>query len=132
MSQKLKLSSGFELVSLDFIVSHEIVGGMCNLLGSVWSQQKFELTDGPVLQLSFWQATENISSRHEGRPTQKKRREERGSILTPFYMYFLLLLSLPCVNWASQQSCLFHLRFSLRSLDLPLFYFCRLFLFFIF
>ena len=79
MSPKLKLSSEFELVSLDFIVSREIVGGMCNLLGSVWPQQKFESTDGPVLQLSFiWQTMENTSSRHEGRPTQKKWREERG------------------------------------------------------
>jgi len=53
MSPKWKLSSEFELGSLDFIVSHAIVGGMCNLLGSVWLQQKFEATDGPVLQLSY-------------------------------------------------------------------------------
>ena len=37
-------------------------------------------------------------------------------------MLFFLPLSLPYVNWASQESCLFHLRFSLRSSELPLFY----------
>ena len=30
-----------------------VVGGVCNFLGSVLPQQKFEVTDGPVLQLSF-------------------------------------------------------------------------------
>ena len=44
-----------------------------------------------------------------------------------FYMFFLLPLRLPCINWASQEGCLFYLRFSLQSLDLPLFYFRRLF-----
>ena len=92
------------------------VGGVCNFLGSVLPQQKFELTDEPVLQLSvtawfvlrecvissvlschsktlkqlinqcyssvlqlsfIWQAKENTSSRHEGGPTQKTRREEK-------------------------------------------------------
>ena len=36
------------------------------------------------------------------------------------------ILGLPCVNWASQECCLSYLRSSLQSLDLPLFYFCRL------
>ena len=44
-----------------------------------------------------------------------------------FYIYFFLRLGLPCVNWASQECCLFYPRFSLRSLDLPLFYFHGLF-----
>ena len=48
-------------------------GGICHFLGSTSPQQKFEVTDGPVLQLSFiWQAKENTSLRHEGGPTQKK------------------------------------------------------------
>ena len=34
-----------------------------------------------------------------------------------------LSLSLPYVSWTSQEGCLIHLRVSLRSLDLPLFYF---------
>ena len=40
------------------------IGRVCNFLGSVWTQQKFEAMDGPVLQLSFvWQAKENTSAR---------------------------------------------------------------------
>ena len=41
------------------------IGRVCNFLGSVWTQQKFEAMDGPVLQLSFvWQAKENTFARH--------------------------------------------------------------------
>ena len=66
-------------------------------------------------------------------PTDTKRREKskeekkRVSILVPLYMFFLLPLSLPCVNWASQEGCLFYLRSSFLFLDLPLFYFHGLF-----
>ena len=94
---------------------------VCNFLGSVSSQQKFEATDGPVLQphvisldgpvlqLRFIQKEkENISLWHEvGQPKR----------------VFLFPLSLPYVNWASQEGCLFYLRSSLQSSDLPLFYF---------
>ena len=107
------------------------VEGVCNFLGSVSPLQKFEVMDGPVLQSSFvCQAKENTSFRCEGRPTQKnlKRREARGPILASLFIcFFLLPLSLPCVSWASQEGCFFHLRFSIWFLDLPLFYFCRLF-----
>ena len=51
-------------------------------------------------------------SRHEGGPTQKMRREERPARLnfgSSFSMFFLFPLSLPCVNWASLEGCLFHL-----------------------
>ena len=111
-----------------------VVGGVCNFLSSVSLQQKFEVMDRPVLQLNFiWQAKENISSRPEDRPTQKKRRDvPLLNFGSSFYMFFLLPLSLPYVNWARQDSCLFHLRFSLQSLDLPLFYFQGLFPFFAF
>ena len=73
----------------------------------------------------IWQAKKNISSRHEGGWSKRqKRREARGSILAPlFRCFFLLPLSLPYVNWASQESCLLYLMFSLQSSDLPLFYF---------
>ena len=39
------------------------------------------------------------------------------------YMFFLFPLSLPYVNWASQEGCLFYLRFSLWSSDFLLFLF---------
>jgi len=83
----------------------------------------FFLHYGCVLQLSFiWKAKGTISLSHEGGPTLKMWKEARP-ILAPLFMFFLLPLSLPCVNWASQEGCLFYLRFSLRSLDLPLFCF---------
>ena len=77
------------------------------------------------LKLSFiWQAKENTSLRHEGRQTQKKR----GSILSPLFIcFFLLPLNVPCVSWASQEGCWFHLRFSLQSSDFLLFHFCGFF-----
>ena len=87
-----------------------------------------------VLQLSFiWQAKENTSSRHEGGLTQKTLREEKHpcpllNFGFSFYMFsFLLPPGLPYVNRASKDGCLFYLRFSLWSLDIPLFYFYRLF-----
>ena len=83
-----------------------------------------------MLQLSFiWQAKGNTSLRHEGGPTQKTGREEKP--LAQFWLFFLFAISPPTepalFNLASQESCLFHLRFSLESLDLPLFCFCGLF-----
>ena len=78
------------------------------------------MTDRPVLQLGFiWQAKENTSSRHEGWPTQKKRREENPVaqfcllFLSGFFFFFFFLfpLSPPYVNWASQEGCLLHRRF---------------------
>ena len=56
-----------------------------------------------------------------------KRQDRRGLQLdfgSSFYVFFLLCLSLRCVNWASQEGCLFYL----MSSDLPLFYFHGLFL----
>jgi len=69
-------------------VSNTIVKGVGNFLGSIPPQQKFEVMDGSVLQLSFiWQAKENMSLRCEGRQTQ--RREARGSILAPLFICFI-------------------------------------------
>ena len=68
-------------------------------------------------------------------PTQKMRREERERVCTgerplALWLLFSYVFSSPwaCfVNWASQECCLFYLRSSLRSSDLPVFYFCGLF-----
>ena len=84
-----------------------------------------------MLQLSFiWQAKENTpSGMRVGQP--KSRKEKKNPQLnfgSSFYLLFLLPLSLPYVNWASQEGCLFYLRSSLWPLDLPLFYFHGLFL----
>ena len=104
---------------------------MCHDACIIKKKKQLKTSVTAWLQLSFiWQAKENASLRREGGPTQKKRREERDSILAPLFIcFFLLPLSLPYVNWASQEGCLFHLRFSLWSWssDLPLFYVHRLF-----
>ena len=66
----------------------------------------------------IWQAKKNTS----------KRREKRGpwpNFGSSVHMFFLLPLGLPSVNWASQECCLFYLKCSLWSSDLPLFYVCR-------
>ena len=108
---------------------------MCNFLGSVLPQQKFEAMDGSVLQLGVTthflfdkQRKMHPQGERAGRP---KRLEENISQLfnfgSSFYMFFLLALSLLYVNWASQEGCLLYLRFSLLSSDIPLFYFHRLF-----
>ena len=61
----------------------------------------------PKGQLSFiWQAKEYTSLGMRA----GWLKEERGSILAPLFMFFLLPLRLPYVNWASQDSRLFHLR----------------------
>ena len=104
------------------------VRGVCNFLGSVLPQQKFEVADGPVLQLSFIGKQRKIhpQSMRVGRP---KRHEEKPLVQfwLLFLCFFLLSLSLLYVNCTSQEGCLFYLRSSLWSSDLPLFYFHRLF-----
>ena len=60
-----------------------------------------------------------------GRPKRLEERPEAQFWL--LFLFFLLSLSLPSVSRASQEGCLFQLRFSLQSSDLPLFYFCRRF-----
>ena len=86
---------------------------------------KWQTSVTALLQLSFtWQAKENTSSRCEGVLTQKKRVAQFWLLF--LYVFFSSPLSLPYVNCASQEGCLFHPRFSLRSSDLPLFYFPRL------
>ena len=48
-------------------------------------------------------------------------------VLFSLFLYVCLSLGLSYVNWASQECCLFYLRSSLWSSDLPLFYFHWLF-----
>ena len=52
---------------------------------------------------------------------QREKGERRGLWL--LFLYVSLALGLSYVNWAGQECCLFYLRFSLQSSDLPLFYF---------
>ena len=106
------------------------VGGVCNFLGSVLPQQilkrhmnqccslvtvQFYLVSKGKYILKAW-------GRADPRDMKRSKRPNFGS---SFYV-FLLPLSLPYVKRASKEGCLLYLRFSLRSLDLPLFYFHRL------
>ena len=120
--------------------SSELVGGVCNFLGSVLPPQRFEMVDQcyslVTAQGVIGQAKERTSLRHEGGSTPKKRRQ---SICLGFLLLYTLSAppslspSLHYANWASQeQACLFHLRFSLWSEDFLLFHFLRLFPFFVF
>ena len=89
---------------------------------SPWMDQSYS----SVLQLSSIQKVkENTSLRREDMPTEKTQREERprphfGS----FFSMFFLLPSGPALCKLGQAGVLL---FYLRSSDLPLFYFCRLF-----
>ena len=131
----IRHSLKFSCFALKSQLSYGFVGGVCNFLGSVSSQQKLEGMAGAVLQsritsssyssvLFRKQRKIHLRDLREGRP---KRCEEKRSLQLSFgpsfYMFFLLPASLSYVNWASQEGCLFYLRFSLQSLDLPLFYF---------
>ena len=86
----------------------------------------------------FRRQQENPSSKCGGMSTQRREekrveecasvgKRERASPLAPLFICFPLPLGLPCANWASQECCLFSLKSSLQSSDLPLFYFRRLF-----
>ena len=56
----------------------------------------------------------------------REREREAPGLLAPLFICLFLSLGLPYVIWASQECCLFYLRSSLLSLDLPLFHFCGL------
>ena len=71
----------------------------------------------------------------------KRHEEKRRTLPTPaqfwllflcvcvcaFFFFFLLPLSIPYINWASHEGCLFYLLFSLQYSDIPLFSFPGLF-----
>ena len=115
--------------------------GTSQLLGL--GQTVLQLLDRLVLQLHvialfYLENSRKIHPRgvRACQPKDAKRREwgsvrargrEKPGPLAPLFICFFLPLGLPCVNWASQECCLFHRRSSLRSLALPLFYFRRLF-----
>ena len=62
------------------------------------------------------------------RERQRERERALWLLLWLLFLYvFSLPLGLPYVNWASQDCCFFYLWSSLRSSELPLFYFCGLF-----
>ena len=109
------------------------VGTVGNFLGSVLLQQKFEEMDGPVLQLrvtaQFYLASKGkyiLKVWGPAYPNDTKRREAPSSILAPLFIcFFILILSVPYVNWANQEGYLFYLRFSLWG---PWTFLCSIFM----
>ena len=110
------------------------VGGMCNFLGPVSTAKIW--SNGWTRVKALWYSSVLFRKQRKIHPRgmragRPKRREERRNFQVNFgsflYMFFLLPLSMPYINWASQQGCLFYQKFSLRSSDLPLFYFYGLF-----
>ena len=85
------------------------------------------------LQLSFiWQAKDSTLLRHKGGPTPKERSQ---SVLASFFYTFVSSPSWACtmqLGLAKKGVCLFHLKFSLLSVDFLLFHFQGLFPFFVF
>ena len=70
------------------------VGGVCNFLGSVLLQQKFEVGDGPVLLLSF------IGKQRKTQPQgmtvgQSKRHEEKALVQFWLLFYYVFFSPLP-------------------------------------
>ena len=115
------------------------VGGVCNFLSSVsswtkiWNNWQTSVTapcnfflqisiTAPCYSSVLFRKQRNICPWCI-RMIQPKRQKENSSpspILAPLFVcFFLLHLSLPYVNLASQEGCLFYLWFSLWSLDLP-------------
>ena len=104
------------------------VGGVCNFLGSVLPQQRFEMADqcySSVTAQSFiQQAKESTPSRHEDRPTGKE--SPQSGLASSFYMFCLLPpISCPMqVGLAKKGAYVFHLNFSLRKKWI---FFCSIF-----
>ena len=65
--------------------------------------------------------------RDRGRQHARARERPTPGHLAPLFMFFPLPLGLPYVNRARLEFCLFYLRSSLQSSDLPLPNCCRLF-----
>ena len=78
-----------------------------------------------VWQLSFLRKQRKIHPWGRRVRWPKRCKEKRSPNPLGFLLLYICLLppSLPYVNWASQEGCLFYLRSSPGSLGLPLFYF---------
>lgn len=139
--------SVFMSISLYFNYHHVIVrfeirkfegyvGGVCNFLGSDSLQQRFGMADhcysSLMAQGFILQAKESILSRLESRLTPKERSQ---SILASSLYMFVSFPSSDCpmqIELSKNGACLFHLNFSLQSIDFLLFHFFSFFSIFVF
>ena len=100
---------------------------------SFWTDQ-FYLEDKGKYILEAWGHADLKDVKRSERDNERKnecahagKRHPTPALWFLFLYVFLLPLGLPYVDWVSQECRLFYLRSSLRSLDVPLFYFCGLF-----
>ena len=96
--------SGLSFPTLEDLPNPSI-GGVCNFLGSVSPQQKFEVMDEPSVIVQFYLASKGkyileAWGRADPKDTNRSPWLNFGS---SFYV-FLLPLSLPYVNWASRRA----------------------------
>ena len=86
---------------------------MCKFLSSVSPQQKFEMADQCycLVTVQFYLASKG-KIHPQGMRAGQPKRGEWLNFDSSFYMFCLFPLSLLSVNWASQEGCLFHSRFS--------------------
>ena len=117
-------------------LSHIQLSGECvisSVLSCCSKDLKWWTSDTALLQLRVLFNKQRKLHPQGMRVGQPQRRGVNPSWLPPFiHLSPSPTLSLPYANWASQEGCLFHLRFSLWSLDFLLFHFRRLFPFFVF
>ena len=76
--------------------------------------------------LEAWGHADPKDTKRRGRERMREHARAWERDPQPFGPSFCMVFpppGLPHVNWASQECCLFYLRSSLRSSDLPLFYF---------
>ena len=109
---------------------YSIVAGVCNFLGSVSLQQKFEATDGPALQPRVISSDGSVLQPHVTAQFYLERKgkyilevwgrtnpkDMKRKPLAQFWLLFLYVFPPPrgpaLVNWASQECCLFYPRSS--------------------
>ena len=104
----------------------------CILFRRQQETPSFKCEGMPTQRLQEKRVEERGGGRKRERAHARGRQRERESALAPAFICFFLHLGLPCANWA-QPGVLFVLPevFTLvlgPSFDLPLFYFCGLFL----
>ena len=74
---------------------------------SVMAQLQLSLNGGSVLQLCYTSVLFGMQKKTYPRGVRVGQKKERGSILAPLFLFFLLRLSLPCVNSIDRRAVCF-------------------------
>ena len=107
--------------------------GEC-VISLVLSHPSQDVKCSQVLQLRILFSKRRKVHPHECRSTPKERPlffrapKLKSVLASSFYIFVYCSLKPPYVNWASQEECVFHLKFSLQPSDFLLFHFWGLFL----